>query len=177
MLQSESSSLNRIWNRNSIVDFGPIHNPTTDLSWRLRFWSKFNNFLIIVDKIWNFIWLKSITFDLFSIKRAKKTVQMSIISSKKVNFKWKFQKRQDFWHFWSNLNHFRLHSNYFWYKLTFSIIFFSKFESSRRYRLNPAMISDRGANKTAWFHWPSFVKLILISLIKMFGECHHIESI
>ena len=102
-----------------IVHFGPIQNSTTNLSRRSQFRYKFDYNSIKVDRFWSFILLKLITFDLFSIKRSKKTVYMSIILSKKSNL-----IENVFYHFWLKLNYFWLKSSYFLYK-------WSGFESNR----------------------------------------------
>ena len=106
-----------------ILNFGLIQNPMTNLSWRLRFLSKFDHILIIVNRFWSFIQLESIKIDhfwSFLIKRSKKCVTDNYLMEKQILIEIG-QKRLEFWHFWTNLNHFWWNSNYFRYKLTFSI--------------------------------------------------------
>ena len=93
---------------------GPIRNPTTDSSWRSGFWSKFDNFLIVVNWIRTFFRLEPITFNLFFIKRSKKTIQLSICN--KLYQKrwfiskwwWKWWNPVIFDHFWLNLTNFNI---------------------------------------------------------------------
>ena len=122
----------------SIVHFGPIQNPTTNLSWRSGFLSKFDHILIIVNRFWSFIQLESIKIDhfwSFPIKRTKKTIYMSIIWSNKLDLIENVKNPVVF-------DHFRLESNYFWLNLTFWITIMSEFVLSGRIRLNLVTISD-----------------------------------
>ena len=125
-MRIKSSSSNLIWNPNSIVNFGPIRNPTTKSSQRSRFQNNINIF-----------WSK---FDLFWLKDQYKDQKgwLKDWISQSKDRKGQFLSKSRF--ISKNLikfDHFLLKSNYFWLKSIYIELFSIKMvriqiKSSRR---------------------------------------------
>ena len=109
-----------------MVDFGPIRNPTTNSSQRLRFWSKFDHFWIKIDHFWSifylnrsfliYFWFKDQKRPskcwLFNRKRRIISKMMIYIKNDDENVKvWSFSTIFNPTNFWYNSTNFWFNSN------------------------------------------------------------------
>ena len=128
----ESSSSNRVWNPNSIVDFSPIWNPTTNPNQQSRFRYKIDLFQSKFD----LVRLK----DQYQDKKVWLKDRKNQLKDRKSWFIYQKQQRKRqkpfiFDQFWLN-------STNFWYKSNSDSKSESEFESSRRFRWISATILD-----------------------------------